>query len=61
MSIEKSLSEVEPGLDELGIEIEILDAPEALVTDTDDGGVLIDFAPSEGDPRARTSAKTSQN
>ena len=49
MSIEKSLNEIEPGLDELGIEIEVLEAPEALVTDTDDGGVLIDFAPGEED------------
>lgn len=52
MSIEKALGQTEPTLDEIGIEVEIVDAPApeqdlddvpTTVTESEDGGVIIDF------------------
>jgi len=52
VSIEKGLQEDAPELVGLGIEIEVVDAPSeepVSISETDDGGVVIDFFPGEGD------------
>ena len=49
MAIERSLDQTEPRPEELGIEIEIVDAPGSVI-EAEDGGVIIDFtAGSDGE------------